>query len=259
MQTKRTFPDTSSNMTNSTTGSAQQSSIIMTVDLQTPPEALQNPLSFSTALLAAALQKTGDIPVLSSFCMHRNNDSPAETTSGPTALVMSLNAQLIEFIAEHRPEADLSPLEGYGLVGHPKRMDLKDQLRLLDTLFSELPAGEAVYVVIDQLAWLSGRDKDADKVMKKLSGVIERREGLVVKMVVTGALPASFVVFVSVYIDPTKHFQTPCISAPAPLIDRPSTRPPRPEWQSRRPWYRGRRHGYRGCNLVPPPPPQTPQ
>lgn len=59
-----------------------QSSFLM-ADLQTPPSELNNPLSFTSALLAMTLRSTEKYPVLSFFCMHRNNESPDEAESGP--------------------------------------------------------------------------------------------------------------------------------------------------------------------------------
>ncbi|PQE11002.1 hypothetical protein CJF31_00000718 [Rutstroemia sp. NJR-2017a BVV2] len=167
-------------------------SSILEVQLQTPPASLNNPLSFTSALIATTLRSTAQFPVLAFFCMHRNNESYSEEKSGPTALVRSLNSQLLKFIADKRPSVDLSPLENRDLFSRAKKT-LKDGLRLLDALFSSLPEDDMVFVIIDSLSRLSGSMEDAEKVVKKLKRIIEKRDDLVIKMVVTDALAGSYI------------------------------------------------------------------
>jgi hypothetical protein len=165
-------------------------SSILEVQLQTPPASLNNPLSFTSALIATTLRSTAQFPVLAFFCMHRNNESYLEENSGPTALVRSLNGQLLKFITDKRPSVNLSALENRDLFFRGKKT-LKDGLRLLDGLFSSLPEDDMVFVIIDSLSRLSGSTEDADKVIQKLKRIIEKRDDLVVKMMVTDALAGS--------------------------------------------------------------------
>jgi hypothetical protein len=167
-------------------------SSILEVQLQTPPASLNNPLSFTSALIATTLLSTAQFPVLAFFCMHRNNESYSEEKSGPAALVRSLNSQLVKFIAEKRPSVDLSPLENRDLFSRAKKT-LKDGLRLLEALFLSLPEDDMVFVIIDSLSRLSGSMEDAEKVVKKLKRIIEKSDDLVVKMVVTDALAGSYI------------------------------------------------------------------
>jgi hypothetical protein len=169
-----------------------EKSSIFEVDVQTPPTSLNNPLSFTSALLATTIQSTAQFPVLSFFSMHKNNKSHIEKNSGPIALVKSLNGQLLRFIVEHRPSADISALESEEFFSKAKR-NLKDGLSLLTALISSLPEDDTIFVIIDSLSRLSGKGGDEEKVMKKLSRVAEKSEGVALKVMVTNALPGSYV------------------------------------------------------------------
>ena len=161
------------------------------INLQTPPSSLCNPLSFDSALFVATVQSANQFPVLAFFAMHRNNESPSESRSGPTALVKSLNGQLLQFIAAHRPSVDISSL-GKEFLSQA-RSSLKDGLRLLSALILSLPKDDMVFFVADSLSRISGREGDADKVFKKLHRIIQKREDLVIKLMVTDTLAGSYV------------------------------------------------------------------
>ncbi|KAM3069777.1 hypothetical protein ACMFMG_010485 [Clarireedia jacksonii] len=167
-------------------------SSILEVQLQTPPASLNNPLSFTSALTATTLFSTEKFPVLAYFCMHRNNESILEEKSGPIALTRSLNSQLLKFIADNRPLVDLSSL-GDRKYFSKARKTLKHGLQLFDALFSLLTEDDMVFVIVDSLSRLSGSTEDGDKVMKKLKRIIEKREELTVKVVVTDALAGSYI------------------------------------------------------------------
>jgi len=170
----------------------EKKSSILEIELQTPPTLLNNPLSFTSALIATTLRSTAQFPVLAFFCRHRNNESHLEDKSGPVTLAKSLNGQLLSFTVDLRPSVDLSSLEDQEFFSKAKK-NLKDGLLLLDALLSSLPEDDMVFVIIDSLSWLSGSGKDGDKVIKKLRRIIGKREDLVVKMMVTDALAGSYV------------------------------------------------------------------
>lgn len=119
-----------------------QSSFLM-VDLQVLPSDLNNPLSFTSALLAMSLRSTEKFSVLAFFCKHRNNERPDETESGPIAMVKSLNGQLLEFMNHNRPGVNLSPLQDQSFFSKSKKK-LKHGISLFEALLSRMPEGDAV-------------------------------------------------------------------------------------------------------------------
>ncbi|RSL39554.1 hypothetical protein CEP53_013973 [Fusarium sp. AF-6] len=167
----------------------EQSSII-DIDLHIPPASLDNPLSFTSALFATALRTTAQFPVLAFFCAHRNNDSPLEDKSGPIALIKSLDGQLLKFISDHRPSVDLTELEEYEFFPKAKK-DIKAGLRLLDALLSLLSEDDMVFIIIDSLSRLSGSGEE--RMIKRLVRMIRQRDDLVIKVMVTDALPGSYI------------------------------------------------------------------
>ncbi|KAK3331866.1 hypothetical protein B0T19DRAFT_414117 [Cercophora scortea] len=170
----------------------EEESSILEIDLQTPPASINNPLSFFSSLFTTALQSTAQMPVLAFFCMHRTVESMDDDKSGPTGLVKSLNSQLIRFITDHRPTVDMSALADRDMCSKARK-DIKDGLRLLDALLASLPGGDTVFIVIDSLSRLSGSVEAGDSVVKKLTRIVEKREEIVIKMMVTDALPGSHV------------------------------------------------------------------
>ena len=164
-------------------------STIIDINLHTPPASLHNPLSFISALSATALRSTAQFPVLAFFCAHRSNESLSEEKSGPTALVRGLVGQLLRFISDHRPSADLGKLEACGLFSKARK-SLKEALKLFASLLLLLPEGDMVILIIDSLSRISGSSED--KMAKKLVHIIRQREDLVIKMMVTDTLPGSY-------------------------------------------------------------------
>ncbi|RSM19485.1 hypothetical protein CDV31_001645 [Fusarium ambrosium] len=165
-------------------------SSIMGINLHTPPASLNNPVSFTSALSATALRSTAQFPVLAFFCAHRNNDSISEDQSGPVALVKSLVGQLLTFISDNRPSVDLTELGEYGFLPKAKK-DVKAGLKALAALLSLLPEEDMVFIIIDSLSRLSGSGEE--RMIKKLVQIIRQREDLVIKVMVTDALPGSYI------------------------------------------------------------------
>ncbi|KAK0707757.1 hypothetical protein B0H67DRAFT_588512 [Lasiosphaeris hirsuta] len=164
----------------------KETSSILDVDVQTPPANLNNPLSFATAVFATALKSTETFPVLTFFCKHRNNESPAEDKSGPVAMINSLNGQMLEFMASSRPMVDLSQLEDKRLVSK-SQTTIKHGLALLDALLLSLAKGDMVFIVLDCLSNLSGSEKAGNKIVKGLAEIIEEHQHIAIKLLVTDA------------------------------------------------------------------------
>ncbi|KAK3328994.1 hypothetical protein B0H66DRAFT_526386 [Apodospora peruviana] len=164
-----------------------------------PPSTFSDALSVISALLVSAVRRRNrmtkiSFPVLAFFCRHRNNvSSQSERTSDAITLVESLNGQLVEFIARNRPEVDLKNALGK-LAGKGSKDSLEKGLKVLSALFSGLPNGEVVFIVVDSFLWLKGREKDAEKVIKTLKRVRKKNEGRVtLKVMVTDAFSGSYV------------------------------------------------------------------
>ncbi|KAI1120180.1 hypothetical protein F5Y10DRAFT_290197 [Nemania abortiva] len=155
------------------------------VDLQTPPSDLNNPLSFTSALLAMSLRSAGKSPMLAFFCKHRNNEDPNETNSGPIAMIKSLNGQLLEFMNLHRPDVDLSLLEDQSFF---KAKKLKHNISLFRALLLLLPRGDTVFVILDSLSCLSGDDEEAHEFTGALNRIMESQRDICIRVLVTDPL-----------------------------------------------------------------------
>ena len=164
-----------------------EQSRFLEIDLQTPPRDLNNPLSFTSALLAMTLQSIERFPVLAFFCMHKNNEFPEEEKSGPVALVRSLTGQLLKFMTKNRPAVDISQLEKQTSF-YKSGKNLKHGLAMLDALLSLLPEGDMVFVILDSLSSLSGSEKDGHKLITAMSEITKRRGHVSIKIIVTDPL-----------------------------------------------------------------------
>lgn len=180
-----------------------EKSIVLEVDLQTPPSDLNNPLSFASALLAITLRSTEGFPTLAFFCMHRNIESSKDKHSGPIAMVNCFNGQLQDFINRSRPFADLSKLETEPYFRKSKKK-LADGLALLKGLLSLLPKHDTVFVILDSLSRLSGDEKDALKVIRALRSIKRHIKHICVKVIITDPLVGSLV---EGFVDESLHIQ----------------------------------------------------
>jgi len=105
-----------------------------------------------------------------------------------------LNAQLLEFIRDHRPDVDLFPLQEQKLMSSKSRTDISKSLSLLEALISLLPEGDTVYIMIDCHSQLAGSEKDGNKVIKRLGKIISRtadRNSVDIKVLITDPLVGS--------------------------------------------------------------------
>lgn len=87
---------------------------------------------------------------------------------------------------------DLSSLDDDGLFKRAKK-NFKDGLALFLALLSSLPEGDMVFIIIDSTSQLSGSETDSDKLIKELRCLIRNEQDLALKVMVTGALPGSYV------------------------------------------------------------------
>ncbi|ETS76966.1 hypothetical protein PFICI_10840 [Pestalotiopsis fici W106-1] len=163
---------------------------ILNVEPATPAESLINPVSFASALLVTTLRLPARYAILAFFCMHRNNDDHSEENSGSIALIKSLNAQLLAFVAEFRPQVDLSKIQDLEYF-RKARKSLKESLKLFGTLIELLPEDDKVFIVIDSLSRLSGSATNEDKVINRLGRIVKKEHGPIVKILVTATLGSS--------------------------------------------------------------------
>ncbi|KAI0193585.1 hypothetical protein EV127DRAFT_509713 [Xylaria flabelliformis] len=161
----------------------EQSSFLM-IDLQTPQSELNNPLSFTSALLAMSLRSTEKYPVLSFFCMHRNMESPDEAVSGPLGMIKSLNGQLLDFMNQKRLDSDVARLKKEDFFSKSKK-NLKHGVSLLQALLSLLPDGDVVFIILDCLSCLSGDEKKCRKLVKAMNKILESQESISIRVLVT--------------------------------------------------------------------------
>lgn len=119
-------------------------SCVLEISAETAPDGLINPMWFTDAMLAVTLANMKDCPVLSFFCGLRRNESLDEQDSGPTAVLNSLNGQLLKFILQKRPTVDLSFLEE-DKYRHKSKKKPKYGSALFKKLVSSLPEKDAVH------------------------------------------------------------------------------------------------------------------
>ncbi|KAF2996526.1 hypothetical protein E8E14_000500 [Neopestalotiopsis sp. 37M] len=163
---------------------------ILNVEPETPAESLINPISFASALMVTTLRLPARYSVLAFFCMHRNNDDRSDEKSGSIALIKSLNAQLLAFVAESRPQVDLSKLRDLEYFRKSKK-SLKESLDLFSSMVAMLSEDDKVFIVIDSLSRLSGSATNEDKVIKRLGRIVNEEHGPTVKILITATLGSS--------------------------------------------------------------------
>jgi hypothetical protein len=161
---------------------ADKSSILV-IDLPTSPAELSNPLSFAAAMYFLALACQNKYPVLAFFCKHRNNASHKEEVSGATALLNSLNGQLVDFITEYRSDANLGRLHDKEFA-KKSRTTIKYGLKLFEELVSALPAGDRVFIIIDSMSCISGAEAEGHKIIKRVKRIMEDHD-VAIKLLVT--------------------------------------------------------------------------
>jgi len=142
---------------------APQSAVLI-VEPQTHPDSVLNPVSFTSAFLAKLLRKQ-DYPTVCFFCSMRSNVSMEREKSGPGAMLQSVFAQLLVQIKKKRPEINLAafpkpdakPLKLRNIAGLLKRI-----CKLLDML----PDRDCVFILLDSVLDLAGRDSEDDEVIE---------------------------------------------------------------------------------------------
>lgn len=165
---------------------------ILHIQAETAPFALVNALSFSAATLAFTLTKTTNFAVLSFFCGLRRNDSRENADSGPKAIYKSLNGQLLRYIQNKRQMADLSFLEQKKVM-RLSRDRSKYAKQLFRELLGALDENDVVVVILDSFSRLGEVDADkgnGDEVIEELAKLIKELPQLVIKVLVTDAMPS---------------------------------------------------------------------
>ncbi|KAK4194936.1 hypothetical protein QBC40DRAFT_301637 [Triangularia verruculosa] len=170
----------------------KEKSSMLLIDQETPHWDLANPISFTSALLAITLRSTNRFPVLTFFCMHRNNQSTKENLSGPIALVQSLNGQLFDFICKHRSKVNLAEVEDHDDFSASHRSHKKG-LTLFSRLLSLLPEEDTVYIIIDTFSYLTGSDKKINGALERLRDMMKMHKHLLIMVLITDPLVGSSV------------------------------------------------------------------
>ncbi|KAM7192882.1 hypothetical protein V8F20_008679 [Naviculisporaceae sp. PSN 640] len=204
---------------------------LLLISLRNPP-GIHNPinaLSFTTARTAIMFrmqqgtQRTGEMkphspkwPVLAFFCRQRNMASRNVDISGAPALVRSLCAQLLEWIALFRPRVDLATCIKNRDFFRGAREDIDDALRLFRALLVVLrdenqkqnreqpnPPVQPVWIVIEGLSCLTVAQSTSEshnmiamlwRIIEEVSRSSQRSSsapGLAIKLMVTDAFGTS--------------------------------------------------------------------
>lgn len=164
------------------------SSQVLLVDAETLPDELMNPLSFASAFLAQTLSAATASPTLVYMCGIRQNESSVpEDQNSPLAMLTSLNAQLLKYIAESKPGVDLSFLdEKKQRRKHQKK--LSASLRLLQRLLDSFSSREVVFIIIDSCLSLSGPQDEAEDCIRSLLDIADQAQP-VSRVLLSGLAP----------------------------------------------------------------------
>lgn len=170
---------------------ALNESRILNIRSETAPTEIVNALSFSAATLAFSLSKATGFPILSFFCGLRRKDSRENSASGPKAVRKSLNGQLLKFILQKRPSADMSFLERKKLM-EKSRGKSKYATELFRQLLGALPEKDVVFIIVDSPSRLGGTGKHrCHDLVKEISLLVKEMPQLIIKVLITDAMPGS--------------------------------------------------------------------
>lgn len=170
---------------------ALNGSQVLNIRPETAPNEIVNAMSFSAATLAFSLAKATEFPVLSFFCSLRRKDSRDNSVSGPKAVRKSLNGQLLRFISQKRPDADLSFLERKKLMDKSKGKS-KYAMELFRGLLGALPERDVVFIILDSLSRLGGTDRErGHDLVRELCALVKELPQLIIKVLITDAMPGS--------------------------------------------------------------------
>ncbi|KAK1831940.1 hypothetical protein QBC39DRAFT_349778 [Podospora conica] len=166
-------------------------SCILEAHSESAPSEVMNCLSFVTATMASMLAEKTDSVVLSCFCDKRARASFDSANSGPMAVWNSLNGQLLKAMASQKQTPYLDFLERKRLMNR-SQTDPKYARALLKEMLAALPEGSVVYIMIDLFSRTNRRATDIPKgeeLIQDLVKLTRRMTRLVIKLLVTGALP----------------------------------------------------------------------
>ncbi|KAH7303070.1 hypothetical protein B0I35DRAFT_517535 [Stachybotrys elegans] len=124
-------------------------------------------------------------------CGLRRMDSLDDDISGPRAVYNSLNGQLLKFMLDKRPSANFSFIEHKKLMRKSKNKS-RYAKELFRELVSALPEKDVVVVILDSFSRLGGTSKDeakGDGIIKDLAVLVNEMPQLVIKVLVTDAMP----------------------------------------------------------------------
>ncbi|KAI0593412.1 hypothetical protein F4775DRAFT_597235 [Biscogniauxia sp. FL1348] len=195
---------------------ASTSSSTLVLDAETPPQNLASPLAAASAFLINAVASATAFPTLGYMSQYRTIEDPDPDSgaSGPQALVESLVAQLVLYIAESRPTIDVEFLrkrkreKKHKASGQHKpkpRMSLSKLTALFGRLLDDLCEDDededdegssnsngrsnAVFVVIDSASRVQGPLDEAAAAVLQLIDAAEQADSVVKVLVTDGGAP----------------------------------------------------------------------
>lgn len=169
---------------------AKPATSLLEVRSETAPENLINVMTLSTAMLALTLGAS-NFAVLSFFCGLRRSESFSEEAAGEMGILKSLNGQLLKFILAKQPNSALG-IQKSKKVWRKSSEEPKYAKALFKHLLSLLPEGSVVFVLLDSVSRVYGAKDRVDKLVERiLDGAKQQANRVVVKMLVTDALPSS--------------------------------------------------------------------
>ncbi|KAI1505353.1 hypothetical protein F5X99DRAFT_278220 [Biscogniauxia marginata] len=157
-------------------------------DVETPPQDLVNLMTTASVFLFNSISTTAGFPTLGYMSNFRTVDDPDQLDSGPQALVESLVAQLVLYIAERRTSIDLEFLKKKKLK-HKSRGTLAKLISLFGRLLEKLcedDEGNVVFIIIDSISHLQGTMEEATETVLQLLDTIDQVDS-VVKLLLTDA------------------------------------------------------------------------
>ncbi|KAI0890588.1 uncharacterized protein GGS22DRAFT_151322 [Annulohypoxylon maeteangense] len=153
---------------------------ILAIEADTPPQDISNPLSVTSAFLSKTISMNTELPVLI-YMGGLGTTSSGGETCGSVAMMKSFIAQLLLYIAEHRPNIDLEILKSKRFR-KKSPSTLRELLilfgRLLDIL-SEDAEGNAIFLVIDSITRFEGSMEETTGDMSQLLDAVEQSDAII--------------------------------------------------------------------------------
>lgn len=166
---------------------------LLYIEAETAPTEVFNFLSVSTASLASTLSSGTEFATLSFFCDLAKSAQLSKGDSGVLDMLKSLSGQMLAFILDKHPDADLPFTKGDKLW---RKSSTSNQYawELLKSLLLLLPDSSVVFILLNSISRVSGDKTKVDTLVQKIVDLATDHKnglGVVIKVLVTDALPTS--------------------------------------------------------------------